>query len=174
MKAGHPACCLKLVRRAAAACCPTHLPIVDLNICSYSNSSRPTSFPLPLLIMATQEPRRSGRVRKQVKSYANEQAEDVATASSSKRKRETTQGEEEAPKKKSNKKIKQAQKWSDADETTTTSEKSTKSAKASSSKPRRAATNSSWHGDAAERRIKANNRNIRKLAPDQEERRLRR
>ena len=123
--------------------------------------------------MATQEPRRSGRVRKQVKSYADEQAEDVATASSSKRKRDTTQDEEEAPKKKPNKKTKQAQKSTDADEATTISEKVIKPAKASSSKPSRTATNSSWHGDAAERRIKANNRNVRKLAPGQEERRLR-
>ena len=123
--------------------------------------------------MSVQEPRRSGRVRTQVKSYADEQAGDVAKANSSKRKRVTAQEEEAAPQKKSSKKRKHGEKSTDADETAAPSEKATGPAKASSSKPTRTATNSSWHGDAAERRIKANNRNVRKLAPGQEERRLR-
>lgn len=130
--------------------------------------------------MVTEGPRRSGRVRTLVKSYADEQAEEIdrgkaAKAESSKRKRETTPDEDEdvPSTKKPAKKTKKAAKSTHADETATTSAKTTE-AKASSSKPPRTTSNRSWHGDAAESRIAATNRTIRKLAPGQEERRLRR
>lgn len=127
--------------------------------------------------MATDEPRRSTRVRTQVKSYADEQAEErdkVVKAKASKGKRKSNADDDEVQTKKPAKKAKKAAKSTDVDDDTTATNAGARAAKASSSKPKRTATNSSWHGDAAERRIAVTNCNIRRLAEGQEERRLRR
>ena len=125
--------------------------------------------------MATEGLRRSTRVRKQVKSYADEQAEYNAVvfdAAPPKRKRKAPVDDHDSieiakPAKKPTKKSKEE------GDAKGEGASSIKAAKASSSKPKRTVTNKSWHESAAERRIAVNNRNVRKLAPGQQETRLR-
>lgn len=127
--------------------------------------------------MATEGPRRSTRVRTQVKSYADEQAEEgdnAVKAKTSKAKRKSNADDDEVETKKPSKKAKKAAKSTGVDDDGTGTDEGERPPKATSSKPRRTATNSSWHGDAAERRIAVTNRNIRRIAEGQEERRLRR
>ena len=74
------------------------------------------------------------------------------------------------PTKKAGKKSKLAEQ----DEDTTEKKTSTKKTpKASLSKPKRTTTDSSWHADAAERRIAANERKVQQVQPGQAEKRLR-
>ena len=130
--------------------------------------------------MATEGLRRSTRIRKPVKSYAAEQAEEDEAplkAAPTKRKRKAaTDGDDDEdsvdtakPAKKAPKKAKSTKQ----NETDDAEERPKKAAKASSSKAKRTATNRSWHADAAERRIAVNNRNVTKLRPGQQEARLR-
>lgn len=108
--------------------------------------------------MATEGPRRSTRVRTQVKSYAVKQAEEH----DGKRKRKLDPTDADVDTEKPAKKNKKTAKSTDAEGV------------ASSSAPMRTQSNSSWHGDAAERRIAVKNRNVPRLAPGQKETRLRR
>lgn len=117
--------------------------------------------------MATEGSRRSTRVRTQVKTYAEEQADNVVKAAAPKRKRKSDTADEEVESKKPAKKTKEAPKPNGPDDSVAVS------APAKKAKPSRTATNRSWHGDAAERRIAVNNRNIRRLVPGQEETRER-
>ena len=121
--------------------------------------------------MATEAPRRSTRVRTQVKSYADEQADDVAN----RKRKSTSQDVTESATKKPAKKSKKTQKTQDSDgyEEDVAPPITQKASKAASNKPKRTATNSSWHGEAAQRRIAATNRKVKRLAPGQEETRLR-
>ena len=127
--------------------------------------------------MAAEGPRRSTRVRTQVKSYADEQAEErdnAVKAKASKGKRKSITEDNEVEDTKPAKKVKKSANSTDNNDDATASSAGKKRAKAPSSKPKRTATNSSWHGDAAERRIAVANRNTRRLASGQEETRLRR
>ena len=117
--------------------------------------------------------RRSTRVRKAVKTYAEEQAvhaEEPASAPPPKRKRKKPDNDEdeesvpEPTKKASKKKVKD-----NNDDAAAVSE-TKKAYKAP--KPRVDAP--SWHAEVSAKRIAANNRNVRRLAPGQAEKRLRR
>ena len=135
--------------------------------------------------METDGVRRSTRVRKPVKTYAVEQAEenDLIFANAPlepKRKRkaplddEHSDSETSKPTKKAAKNMKSKTTQIDDDDAAdgaTTSSKPTRAA--SLSKPKRASTNSSWHASAAERRIAVSKRNVRQLSPGEEETRLR-
>ena len=149
--------------------------------------------------METESLRRSTRVRKPVKHYAAEQAEEdeiVLSAPPPKRKKKATAEDDDAntfenskPAKKATKKTTTHDDVANRDEDSKPSKNNTNKtrvikqvyatdegpvvAEASSKpKPKRTATNSSWHADAAERRIAVRNRNVRQLAPGQTETRL--
>lgn len=129
--------------------------------------------------MATEGVRRSTRKRIQVKSYAEEQAEDSAVAIEAappKRKRKApsnNDGDDEIDTTGPITRASEKSKTSKEGNAALKEDSSRKSAKAASSKPKRTATNVSWHESAAVRRIAVNNRNIRQLVPGQQEKRLR-
>ena len=127
--------------------------------------------------MAEEGLRRSTRVRKPVKSYAVEQAEESELALSApppKLKRKHSEDDENADSetpKPAKTKMSKASKQTESD---SADGNGVKAPKALSSKAKRTSTNSSWHADAAERRIAARNRNVKQLMPGDQETRLKR
>jgi hypothetical protein len=129
--------------------------------------------------MATEGLRRSGRARKAVKTYAEEQAEDHAATQTKRTKRKANSmnvPDLDATKaaKKPKKVVKSA--TPPASPTTTQNKKTVrpkaKASKATASKTR-TTSDRSWHEAAAEKRIAINNRAAKNLRPGEEEYRLR-
>ena len=143
------------------------------------------------ITMAVEEPRRSGRVRKPVKSYADEQNEEkhvaLAAPSKGKRKRKAADdADDEAdevpkPTKKASKKSAEKDKTFKPEPAELENESSTKGGKkllpVQIRKPKKykvPTVPETWFEDASRKRIATNKRSIKALAPGQEETRLQR
>lgn len=142
--------------------------------------------------MAEEGLRRSTRVRKQVKSYAAEQAEEEErglSVQAPKRKRKQPVYHDDDDDEQGNdddyandvdgfvpvptRKVKKKSKSLNEDDEARADGWTKKGVHLFVTDPKSISTDNSWHADAAERRIAASKRNVTKLARGEEEKRLR-